>query len=58
MPSHYIKLTNTPSSKDNSIIVYGIRKESTINFDNLLRIEKEGKDTIDAFANYYDIYYI
>ena len=55
IPSHYIKLTNTPSSKDNSIIVYGIRKESTINFDNLLRIEKEGKDTIDAFANYYDI---
>lgn len=55
IPSHYIKLTNIPSSKDNSIIVYGIRKESTINFDNLLRIEKEGKDTIDAFANYYDI---
>lgn len=41
--------------KDNSIIVYGIRKESDTNFDNILRIEKEGKDTIDAFANYYDI---
>lgn len=55
LPSHYIKLTNIPSNKSNSIIVYGIRKEATVNFDNLLRIEKEGKDTIDAFANYYDI---
>ena len=55
LPSHYIKLTNIPSNKSNSIIVYGIRKEANVNFDNLLRIEKEGKDTIDAFANYYDI---
>ncbi len=54
-PSHLIKLTNQPSSKDNSIIVYGIRKESKADFDNILRIEKEGKDTIDAFSNYYDI---
>ncbi len=54
-PAHLIKLTNQPSMKDNSIIVYGIRKESDTNFDNILRIEKEGKDTIDAFANYYDI---
>lgn len=54
-PSHLIHLTNQPSMKDNSIIVYGIRKESKADFNNILRIEKEGKDTIDAFANYYDI---
>lgn len=54
-PAHLIKLTNQPSSKDGTIIVYGIRKESKVDFDNILRIEKEGKDTIDAFANYYDI---
>lgn len=54
-PAHLIRLTNQPSSKDGTIIVYGIRKESKADFDNILRIEKEGKDTIDAFANYYDI---
>ena len=26
-----------------------------MDFNNILRIEKEGKDTIDAFANYYDV---
>ena len=54
-PAHLIRLTNQPSHKDNSIIVYGIRKESKVDFDNILKIDKEGKDTIDAFANYYDI---
>lgn len=54
-PTHLIKLTNQPSFKNNSVIVYGIRKESDVNFDNILRIPKEGKDTIDAFANYYDV---
>ena len=54
-PSHLIRLTNQPSYKNGTIIVYGIRKESKMDFDNILRIEKEGKDTIDAFANYYDI---
>lgn len=54
-PAHMIRLTNQPSSKEGTIIVYGIKKESDINPQNILRIEKEGKDTIDAFANYYDI---
>ena len=54
-PSHVIKLTNMPSLKVGSVIVYGIRKESKMDFNNILRIEKEGKDTIDAFANYYDV---
>ena len=50
-----IKLTNTPSSKSGTIIVYGIKKESSLNMDNILKIEKEGKDTIEYCANYYDI---
>lgn len=54
-PAHMIRLTKQPSHKDGTIIVYGIRKESTIDMDNILRIPKEGLDTIDAFANYYDI---
>ena len=54
-PAHLIRLTHQPSLKDNSIIVYGIKKESKVDFNNLLRISKEGRDTIEAFANYYDI---
>ena len=54
-PNHMIKLTNTPSSKSGTIIVYGIKKESSLNMDNILKIEKEGKDTIEYCANYYDI---
>ena len=54
-PAHLIRLTNQPSYKDGSIIVYGIKKNATVNMDKLLVIPKEGKDTIDAFTNYYDI---
>ena len=54
-PAHMIKLTNTPSMKNGTIIAYGIKKESRLDMNNILRIEKEGKDTIDACANYYDI---
>ena len=54
-PAHMIRLTKQPSHKDGSIIVYGIKKESSVNMENILRIPKEGLDTIDAFANYYDI---
>lgn len=54
-PNHMITLTNQPSSKSGTIIAYGIKKESSLNMDNILRIEKEGKDTIDYCANYYDI---
>lgn len=54
-PAHMIRLTNQPSLKEGTIIVYGIKKESDMDLNNILRIEKEGKDTIDAFANYYDI---
>lgn len=54
-PANLIRLTNNPSSKNGTIIVYGIRANSKLNMDNLLRIPKEGLDTIDACANYYDI---
>lgn len=54
-PAHMIRLTNQPSFKEGTIVVYGIKKESDINPEDILRIPKEGKDTIDAFANYYDI---
>ena len=54
-PNHLIKLTNQPSNKNGTIIVYGIKKESSLNMDNILKIEKEGKDTIEFCANYYDI---
>lgn len=54
-PAHMIRLTKQPSDKAGTIIVYGIKKESDTNMNNILRIPKEGLDTIDAFANYYDI---
>lgn len=54
-PAHMIRLTKQPSDKAGTIIVYGIKKESNTNMNNILRIPKEGLDTIDAFANYYDI---
>lgn len=54
-PAHLIRLTNMPSHKTGTIIAYGIRKESSLNLDNILRIPKEGLDSIDMCANYYDI---
>lgn len=54
-PNHMIMLSKQPSSKNGTIIAYGIKKESSLNMDNILRIEKEGKDTIEYCANYYDI---
>ncbi|MGL4877935.1 hypothetical protein [Paraclostridium dentum] len=54
-PAHMIRLTHQPSQKNNTIIVYGIKKESSLDLDNILRIPKEGLDTIDACANYYDL---
>lgn len=56
-PKNLIKLNSVPSSKSGSIIAYGIRKESSLDMSRILEIEKEGKDTIDACANIYDIYF-
>lgn len=54
-PSHKLKLENTPSHKTGTLIVYGIKANSRLDMDKILHIEKEGKDTIDACANLYDI---
>lgn len=54
-PQHTLKLAKHPSSKSGSIIVYGIKQESYLDLDKILNIPKEGLDTIDACANYYDI---
>ena len=54
-PSHRIKLTNTPSHKTGTLIAYGIKADSKLDMNKLLYIEKEGKDTIDACANLYDV---
>ncbi|MGL5507721.1 MAG: hypothetical protein ACRDB0_07455, partial [Paraclostridium sp.] len=54
-PSHKIKLENVPSSKTGTLIVYGIKSDSKLDMSKMLFIEKEGKDTIDACANMYDI---
>ena len=54
-PAHLIRLSKQPSHKTGTIIAYGIKKESSLDMDNILRIPKEGLDTIDACANYYDI---
>lgn len=54
-PAHLIRLTHMPSHKTGTIIAYGIKKESSLNMDNILRIPKEGLDSIDMCANYYDI---
>lgn len=55
-PKHVIKLTNIPASITGSIVVYGIKKESTINLDKILEIPNEDMiNSIDACANLYDI---
>ena len=54
-PAHSIKLANIPSSKSGTIITYGIKKNSRLEMERILEIEKEGKDTIDACADIYDI---
>lgn len=54
-PSHKIQLANVPSHKTGTLIVYGIRKNSNLDMSKILYIEKDGKDTIDACANIYDV---
>lgn len=54
-PSHKIQLSNRPSHKTGTLIVYGVKKNSKLDMSKILQIDKEGKDTIDACANIYDI---
>ena len=55
LPNYRIVLDSPILDKLNSVIVYGIKKYSDFNLDELLHIEKEGKDTIDYCANSYDV---
>ena len=54
-PNYKLKLDSPVLDKLNTITVYGIKKNSKFNLDELLHIEKEGKDTIDYCADVYDI---
>lgn len=55
-PKHVIKLTNTPAAITGSIIVYGIKKNATVDLDRILEIPNEDMlNSIDACANIYDI---
>lgn len=55
-PKHVIKLTNIPASITGSIIVYGIKKNATVDLDRILEIPNEDMiNSIDACANVYDI---
>lgn len=55
-PKHIIKLTKIPSAKNGTTIVYGIKKNSTYNMSNILRIPNKNMiNSIDEFAKSYDI---
>ena len=54
-PAYSIKLENKPLDTEGSVIVYGIKKESSWNLDKLLEVEKEGLDSLNACADMYDI---
>ena len=55
LPNHMIKLDSPVLDKLNTVIVYGIKKESKFILDELLHIPNEGMDTIDFCADAYDI---
>lgn len=52
---HTIKLTNSVSDKTGTIICYGIKKDSKLDMDKILHIDKIGLDNIDNCANLYDV---
>ena len=54
-PNYKIKLDSPILDKLNSVTVYGIKKQSRFDLDELLHIEKEGLDSIDYCADAYDI---
>lgn len=55
-PKHVIKLTHIPASLTGSIIVYGIKKNATVDLEKILQIPNEHMiNAIDSCANLYDI---
>lgn len=55
MPNCKLKMESPILDKLNTITVYGIKKDSYFNLDEILHIEKEGLDSIDYCADSYDI---
>ena len=53
-PNHKLKMESPILDRLNTITVYGIKKHSRFDLDELLHIEKQGMDTIDYCADVYD----
>jgi hypothetical protein len=53
----HIKTDSPISYEAGSVKVYGILNDVKVDFDNLLKISEEGKDSIDLFCKYYEIIY-
>lgn len=54
-PNNFIMLEESPINIDGSVIVYGIKHNSTWNLDKLLEIEDENFDSLNACADSYDV---
>jgi hypothetical protein len=54
-PNYKLKLDSPVLDKLNTVTVYGIKKHSRFDLDEILHIEKEGMDTIDYCADAYDV---
>jgi hypothetical protein len=55
IPNHRIKVDSPILDKLNTVTVYGIKKQSRFDLDELLHIKHEGLDSIDYCADAYDI---
>nr|DAV25112.1 MAG TPA: hypothetical protein [Caudoviricetes sp.] len=54
-PSNRLKLTNRPSSKLDTIVIYGVLKESNINEDKIMHSVKENIRDISLYADNFEI---
>ena len=54
-PDYKLKMASPILDKLNTVTVYGIKKHSKFDLDELLHINKEGLDNIDNCADIYDV---
>ena len=54
-PNYKLKLASPVLDKLNTVTVYGIKKHSKFELNELLHIEEEAKDSIDYCADIYDV---